>query len=45
MATPQAYSQGYVEDVAEVRTKPGPGRFSTRLGWAGEKVTVFIGLL
>ena len=32
---------GYVEDVAEVRTKPGSGRVLARRGRAGEKWIVF----
>jgi hypothetical protein len=42
---PEADPLGCVEDVGEARTKPGPGRVSTRRGWAGDKVTVFSSLL
>ena len=36
---------GDVEDYFDPRTKPGPGRVSTRRGWAGEKGIVFSILL
>jgi len=40
-----SFPKGYVEDVDEGKTKPGPGRVLTRRGRAGEKEIVFISLL
>ena len=40
-----SFPRGYVEDVVEGRTKPGPGRVLARRGRAGEKGIVFSILL